>query len=128
MEVDADIRLGLKHSSTEAADGENLQYTILYHEQPFGSVQVYGREKNATHMGYSHANVPEAQGKGLVTKSARRLCKYVFEEQGLDEVRLYIRFENLPSMRVATRLGAYFVKKVADTGLWVVTPGVLRNE
>lgn len=45
------------------------------------------------------------QRRGLATEAARECCRYAFEELGLGRVISLIRPENVPSRRVAEKLG-----------------------
>ncbi|WP_369217368.1 GNAT family N-acetyltransferase [Streptomyces flavofungini] len=48
---------------------------------------------------------PAASGRGLVTRAVRVLIDWAFEQRGMYRVEWYVASENLPSIRVAERLG-----------------------
>jgi Acetyltransferase (GNAT) domain len=51
-------------------------------------------------------SAPAARGRGLATAAARLLCRWGFEELGLERIELLVQPGNAPSRRVAERLGA----------------------
>jgi ribosomal-protein-alanine N-acetyltransferase len=53
------------------------------------------------------------QRRGLATEAARECCRYAFEELGLTRLVSLIRPENVPSRRVAEKLGMRIEKEVA---------------
>ena len=61
-------------------------------------------------IGYTVA--PMFQGRGYATEAVGALVTYAFETLGADVVRAYARAENLPSIRVAERVGMRLVERV----------------
>ena len=49
--------------------------------------------------------LPEHQNKSLVTEAVKRVLEYLFEAAGLQRVVAYVVPENVPSVRVAEKLG-----------------------
>lgn len=48
---------------------------------------------------------PAAQGQGLAAEAAREALRYGFETLGLDEIVAMVSAQNMPSRRVAERIG-----------------------
>jgi ribosomal-protein-serine acetyltransferase len=46
-----------------------------------------------------------ATGQGVATEATRQLCEWAFREQGLHRIEILAAVENLPSQRVATKVG-----------------------
>jgi len=69
-----------------------------------GSIAMRVDEFNATgSLGYWCA--PEARGRGVVTRALRLLCRYAFEELGLERLELVTDPDNAASQRVAEKVG-----------------------
>ena len=47
----------------------------------------------------------EYQGRGIVTRSVRRLCRYAFREMGLRRIEIKCATRNIRSNRIPERLG-----------------------
>ena len=79
------------------ADGEAL---------PVGNVNLasFGDDGRAAAIGYWL--VPSARRRGFVTRAAAELIRWSFGTLGLQRIEFEILPENLPSHRVAERLGA----------------------
>lgn len=52
------------------------------------------------------------QRRGYATEAARECCRYAFEQLGLERVISLIRPENVPSRRVAEKLGMEIEKEI----------------
>lgn len=46
-----------------------------------------------------------ATGQGTATQAARQICEWAFREQSLHRIEIFVDVENLPSQRVATKIG-----------------------
>lgn len=46
-----------------------------------------------------------ATGQGTATQAARQICEWAFREQALHRIEIFVDVENLPSQRVATKIG-----------------------
>jgi RimJ/RimL family protein N-acetyltransferase len=69
-----------------------------------GSIAMRVDEQNATgNLGYWC--VPEARGRGVVTRALRLLCRYGFDELGLGRLELITDPDNHASQRVAEKVG-----------------------
>jgi ribosomal-protein-alanine N-acetyltransferase len=53
------------------------------------------------------------QRRGLATEAARECCRYAFEEMGVTKLISLIRPENVPSRRVAEKLGMEVEKEIS---------------
>ncbi|HEX2057470.1 MAG TPA: GNAT family N-acetyltransferase [Actinomycetota bacterium] len=60
---------------------------------------------------------PRHQRRGLATEAATECSRYAFEELGLSRLISLIRPENLPSRRVAEKLGMEIEKQVVHADL-----------
>jgi ribosomal-protein-alanine N-acetyltransferase len=60
---------------------------------------------------------PSRQRQGIATEAARECCRYAFEELGLTRLISLIRPENVPSRRVAEKLGMAVEKEIEYAGL-----------
>ncbi len=66
----------------------------------------------------------DAHGRGYATEAARRAREYAYSELGWRTAVSFIASENLPSQRVAQRLGATYER---DVKLIVTTAGIYRH-
>lgn len=122
MLVDHEVTLGLKNCY-EFEDGERvLQYAIQWQEDLPGSVQIVAKpDSKVMTLGYSgRTHLPQFEGRGLIARSARRLCQYAFENEGAEAIRLNIKNDNTPSIRVAERLGATLVQDNGNMQRWMI--------
>jgi RimJ/RimL family protein N-acetyltransferase len=61
-------------------------------------------------IGYTMS--PRAQGRGYATEAVRALIDYAFERLDADVVRAYASEANLPSIRVAEKVGMRLVERI----------------
>ena len=54
----------------------------------------------------SWATMPSKQGKGIAAEAALRSKRYAFETLGWEQVHSCIRLNNIPSIKLAEKLGA----------------------
>jgi Acetyltransferases, including N-acetylases of ribosomal proteins len=66
-------------------------------------------EPGVVKIGYTMA--PEFQGRGYATESVGALVAYAFEKLGADVVRAFASAENVPSVRVAEKVGMRLVER-----------------
>lgn len=66
----------------------------------------------------------DAHGRGYATEAARRTREYAYRELGWRTAVSFIASENLPSQRVAQRLGATYER---DVKLITTTAGIYRH-
>ena len=70
----------------------------------------------------------EFWGRGYATEGARRALGYCFEEMGREHVISLIRPDNLPSVRVAERLGERLEGSVELHGSTALVYGITRED
>lgn len=66
-------------------------------------------EPGVIKIGYTVA--PAFQGRGYATEAVRALVAYAFDTLGADIVRAYASAENVPSIRVAKKIGMRLVER-----------------
>jgi RimJ/RimL family protein N-acetyltransferase len=83
-----------------------LAVTLVGEDAPVGNVNLvrFSDDGSSAALGYWLA--PAARGRGLATAAARLLCRWGFDELGLERIELLVEPQNGPSRRVAERLGA----------------------
>jgi RimJ/RimL family protein N-acetyltransferase len=79
-------------------------------------------EDGVVQIGYTIA--PAFQGHGYATEAVGALVAYVLETLGADVVRAYANSENVPSIRVAEKVGMHLVERIERTR----TRSVVRYE
>jgi RimJ/RimL family protein N-acetyltransferase len=67
-------------------------------------------EPGVIKIGYTIA--PEFQGRGYATEAIEVLVAYAFERLGAEVVRAYASADNLPSIRVAEKIGMRLVERM----------------
>ena len=70
----------------------------------------------------------EFWGRGYATEAARRVLEYGFTEMGLEHVISLIRPDNLPSIKVAERLGERLESSVELFGSEALVYGISRED
>lgn len=81
-------------------------YGVFYRHQLMGGVVLHTFVTRHARMGYWRINTPEARGRGLITKSARRVARMAFTQLGIETIGMEIAADNTASRQVAERLGA----------------------
>jgi RimJ/RimL family protein N-acetyltransferase len=66
-------------------------------------------EPGVIKLGYTMA--PAFQGKGYATEAIAALVAYAFDTLGVEIVRAYMSAENIPSARVAEKVGMHLVER-----------------
>ncbi|MEO8423683.1 MAG: GNAT family N-acetyltransferase [Actinomycetota bacterium] len=67
-------------------------------------------EPGVIKIGYTMS--PSFQGRGYATEAVAALIAYAFDTLGADVVRAYASAENLPSIRVAEKVGMQLVERI----------------
>jgi RimJ/RimL family protein N-acetyltransferase len=111
---------GIVHDQQGIDLSKDLQYIISYNDRSAGTINFHHKIGNTVFMGYWL--IEEAQGKGLAIRSALKLRDYGRAELGLKRIMLNIRASNIPSLKVAERLGATQLKAAAWPGYqtWII--------
>jgi RimJ/RimL family protein N-acetyltransferase len=68
-------------------------------------------EPGVIKVGYTIA--PAFQGRGYATEAIAALVTYAFDRLGADVVRAYASADNVPSIRVAEKVGMELVERIA---------------
>lgn len=71
-------------------------------------------EDGVVTIGYTIA--PAFQGYGYATEAVGALVAYALEALGADVVRAYANSENVPSIRVAEKVGMHLVERIERNG------------
>ena len=87
-------------------------------------------EPETVKVGYTIA--PEFQGRGYATEAMGALATYAFDRLGATVVRAYASAENLPSHRVAEKIGMRLVERIerrhGDSRFFVVRYELRRGD
>lgn len=79
-------------------------------------------EPGVIKIGYTMS--PAFQGRGYATEAVTALITYAFDTLGADVVRAYASALNLPSIRVAEKVGMHLIERVerrsGDRTYWIV--------
>lgn len=124
----------MQASMQNFAEGIGLPTNIRYRDQLIGAIS-YPRmswEKRMTEIGYWLDK--DMQGKGIITRAARTLVTYAFQEYGLNKVEIHAAVGNKRSRAVPERLG-FTQEGILRQTEWLngkahdmVVYGVLANE
>jgi RimJ/RimL family protein N-acetyltransferase len=92
----------------EAGDGLHLLIVDAESDDLLGSigVQEINRAERRCHLGYWLAR--EARGRGVMTRAARMLSQWVFENLPIDRIEIMVQPENTRSRALAERAGYQF--------------------
>jgi aminoglycoside 6'-N-acetyltransferase len=85
-------------------------------------------EPGVVKVGYTIA--PAFQGRGYATEAVAALVAYAFEKLGAEVVRAYASADNLPSIRVAEKVGMRLVERIEHRygdEVWVGVRHELRH-
>ncbi len=95
----------IQASRRQFAANQGFQAAIIAGREIVGTIGFHrvDWEHRSTSIGYWIAQ--DAQGRGIVTRSARALVDHAIGVWGMNRVELRAGVENLPSRRVAERLG-----------------------
>jgi RimJ/RimL family protein N-acetyltransferase len=92
---------GWMQLSVEECDSERLVGDV--------GLSLADDEPGVVKIGYTMS--PEFQGKGYATEAVGALVAYAFEKLGADVVRAYASAENVPSVRVAEKVGMRLIER-----------------
>jgi len=79
------------------------QFAITQAAHVVGSIGMRVEESKTGHIGYWCAS--DARGHGIATRALRQLCRYAQGELELERLELIADPANLPSQRVAEKVG-----------------------
>jgi RimJ/RimL family protein N-acetyltransferase len=92
-------------------------------------VSLADDEPGVVKIGYTVA--PAFQGRGYATEAIRALVAYALETLGAEVVRAYASAENVPSARVAEKVGMRLAERIerrSGSDVWFVVRYELRRE
>jgi RimJ/RimL family protein N-acetyltransferase len=93
-----------RESQRMSGSGVALAIQAQPSQQVLGCVGLAGLEADLGPEAYYWIGA-SARGKGVATRSLWRVCRWAFDTAGLARVRLFTEPDNLPSRRVAERVG-----------------------
>jgi ribosomal-protein-serine acetyltransferase len=93
--------------------GRCAPYVVTYLGEVAGYNALHSREGHHAKMAYLLGDV--FTGHGVITRAARSLAQYGFEELDLHTIGLHIRTHNTSSQAVARRLGAQYLRTQFET-------------
>ena len=114
--IDADtIRAEIEDMADRApgAPGGWVQLTVFERgsERLVGDVGLSPAEGEPGVIKVGYTITPEFQGLGYATEAIEALVAYAFDRLGADVVRAYASGENLPSHRVAEKVGMRLIER-----------------
>lgn len=86
-------------------------------------------EPGVIKIGYTMT--PDVQGRGYATEAVGALLAYAFDRLGADVVRAYASADNLPSIRVAEKIGMRLIERMERRGgdrVWYVVRYEIRKD
>jgi RimJ/RimL family protein N-acetyltransferase len=87
-------------------------------------------EAGVIKIGYTMT--PDVQGRGYATEAVNALLTYAFDRLGADVVRAYASAQNLPSIRVAEKIGMRLIERMerrsGDRVYYVVRYEIRKDE
>ena len=91
-----------------AVDAEDKTYTIRGGDKFMGLIGFKATDKENCKSEIGYWLSAEYQGQGIMTRAVDLLCKYAFEELGLNRVQIKCAVGNTPSRNIPGRLGFQF--------------------
>ncbi len=95
----------LEHAIDGASEGELYEWHIFHSEQLCGAIRVNQIERINRKASIAYYLAESHQGEGVATSSVRAVMGYCFRHLNLNRMELRCAAENLPSQRMAKRLG-----------------------
>ena len=95
------------------APGGWVQFSVLEREgeRLVGDVGISPADGEAGVLKVGYTIAPEAQGRGYATEAIGALIDYAFRTLGADVIRAYASADNLPSIRVAEKVGMRLIER-----------------
>lgn len=98
-------RAFLRESLQRFARGEGFDGGLRVDGELAGSLGVVNLRTDVRRIELGYFLAPPFRGKGVMTRAVAGLMRVLFEERGFDRVEIRCETGNLPSRRVAERLG-----------------------
>ena len=95
----------IQATAKQWASGQGFSAGIILDGQLAGSIGVHELSWNQGHASLGYWVGAEAEGKGVVTRAARALLTWMFDESELERAEIRAATDNLRSRRLAERLG-----------------------
>ncbi|MFK7950615.1 MAG: GNAT family N-acetyltransferase [Saprospiraceae bacterium] len=95
----------LKEARRFSFGGQQFHTIIIYKEKIVGLVGFNAIHKNHKKGEIGYWIAQDMQGKGIVTKSIKRLINYGFKHLDLNRILIRVATENFKSKRIPQRLG-----------------------
>jgi RimJ/RimL family protein N-acetyltransferase len=91
-------------------EGEEFSFLIIEkaNDQIAGCIWLNAIDRISLRASLGYWLRTGRKGKGFATESAVQVCKWGFEELGLQRIEIVIALENKPSCQLAERIGARF--------------------
>jgi RimJ/RimL family protein N-acetyltransferase len=93
-----------RESQRMSGSGFALAIEAQANSQILGCVGLAGLEAELGPEAYYWIGA-SSRGRGVATRALRRVCRWAFDSAGVARVRLFTEPDNLPSCRVAERVG-----------------------
>lgn len=103
-----------RENEDSIAAGNFIEYRIWDGEEMIGSVDMLFADADVASLGYTLAE--HVQGRGIITRASRVVIDFAFNQKGVNRVLLDIKPHNMPSQRVAARLGAHKTGQLTQRG------------
>jgi RimJ/RimL family protein N-acetyltransferase len=104
---ESDARMYMQQRYDAVRTGAGAPYAVVdpHDGRLLGSISLtrFVWEHGRAEVGYWLG--PEARGEGHAVRAVRLICRWGFEELGLERIELLAATSNLPSQRVAERAG-----------------------
>jgi RimJ/RimL family protein N-acetyltransferase len=84
-------------------DGSEYHFAVLLHDKPIGTVGLHHRGPGAYEIGYWMRT--DETRRGYTTEAARAAIDFAFSNLDTERIILNAGVENVPSLRVAQKLG-----------------------
>lgn len=106
--VPADTKRFVDDTVNQKGDRFEYVFTIRYKDQFAGlaGFKATDKQNRRTEIGYWLSQ--ELQGKGIVTKSVERLCRFAFGELNMNRIQIRCAVKNEKSKAIPRRLGFVF--------------------
>ena len=98
-------RVHLEHAAVSAAEGEIFEWHLFMGDALCGSVRVKDIDHGDRKASIGYFVGSRFSGKGIVSSALREVLAWCFDTLGLNRVELRCATGNVPSIRVAERLG-----------------------
>lgn len=91
----------------EVAAGESLSLIVVDadSDELLGSIGIVALDAEERHCEIGYWLAPWARGRGIMTRSIRLLCRWIFDELGILRIAAFVEPDNLASQRTVERAG-----------------------